>query len=359
MQFLITGFNHDNYCICLEPGTSFGQLQSNLALLSGIPPDQQRLTFGTKELNQDSFGQVPACQEFVSLQLNLRLVGGKGGFGSLLRGGPAGVAFKRTTNFGACRDLNGRRLKHVETQRKLNQWIEQQKKLEQERRQQKKEQTEKKPMPLAQQQLQKIDQERRNISTYTTASVSKGLEIAKSIKEKESNKKRKREETSSAVNPPSKKHCLWTEYDDMDSSDSEEDNHNSKESDENVQESEESDKSDKDDSQSEFTTTTITTTTITTTSDPTNGNLPTQESLQKEKSKPIDLQAFSSALELEQLGTNTLKDELLRLGMKCGGTMQQRAERLFSVKGIAQDQIPAKLLAKPPRNLKRKRISRS
>ena len=32
-------------------------------------------------------------------------------------------------------------------------------------------------------------------------------------------------------------------------------------------------------------------------------------------------------------------------GLKCGGTVEQRAERLFSVKGLKPKKYPAKLLA--------------
>ena len=44
-------------------------------------------------------------------EIGLKLLGGKGGFGSLLKGQPA--VKKRTKNFDSCRDLSGRRLRHV------------------------------------------------------------------------------------------------------------------------------------------------------------------------------------------------------------------------------------------------------
>lgn len=52
-------------------------------------------------------------------QIKFRIIGGKGGFGALLRSKRATV---KTTNFGACRDLNGRRLRHVEQERALQEW---------------------------------------------------------------------------------------------------------------------------------------------------------------------------------------------------------------------------------------------
>lgn len=48
----------------------------------------------------------------------LRVVGGKGGFGSNLRSMGARAATKETTNFEACRDLEGRRLRTVHDEQK-------------------------------------------------------------------------------------------------------------------------------------------------------------------------------------------------------------------------------------------------
>lgn len=55
-----------------------------------------------------------------TVQLLLRLCGGKGGFGALLRG--QGRDGKITDNFDAMRDLSGRRVRHVEAEKKLKQW---------------------------------------------------------------------------------------------------------------------------------------------------------------------------------------------------------------------------------------------
>jgi len=51
-------------------------------------------------------GQVVSCV--------FTLCGGKGGFGSMLRSQGAKMKAKGPANFGACRDLSGRRLKLVE-----------------------------------------------------------------------------------------------------------------------------------------------------------------------------------------------------------------------------------------------------
>ncbi|XP_007534503.1 splicing regulator SDE2 [Erinaceus europaeus] len=65
------------------------------------------------------------------------------------------------------------------------------------------------------------------------------------------------------------------------------------------------------------------------------------------------LLAFSSAAEMEQLGLEKLKCELLARGLKCGGTLQERAARLFSVRGLAREQIDPALFAKPLKGKKK------
>jgi hypothetical protein len=62
----------------------------------------------------------PGLAHGATLQLLLRLRGGKGGFGALLRG--QGRDGKITDDFGSCRDLSGRRVRHVEAEKKLKAW---------------------------------------------------------------------------------------------------------------------------------------------------------------------------------------------------------------------------------------------
>ncbi|XP_036309342.1 replication stress response regulator SDE2 isoform X2 [Pipistrellus kuhlii] len=67
----------------------------------------------------------------------------------------------------------------------------------------------------------------------------------------------------------------------------------------------------------------------------------------------VDLLAFSSVAEMESLGLEKLKRELMARGLKCGGTLQERAARLFSVRGLAPALIDPALLARPPRGRKK------
>lgn len=54
--------------------------------------------------------------DFSQTRIHSRLVGGKGGFGSMLRA--IGARIEKTTNHEACRDLNGRRMRDVNNEKK-------------------------------------------------------------------------------------------------------------------------------------------------------------------------------------------------------------------------------------------------
>ena len=61
----------------------------------------------------------------------------------------------------------------------------------------------------------------------------------------------------------------------------------------------------------------------------------------------IDLSSFGSADELlEAKGADSIKTELSRLGLKCGGKPLDRAKRLMLTKDTPLDQLPPKLFAK-------------
>lgn len=62
--------------------------------------------------------------ENVYLQISLRLRGGKGGFGSMLRA--IGAQIQKTTNREACRDLSGRRLRDVNEEKRIKEYIKRQ-----------------------------------------------------------------------------------------------------------------------------------------------------------------------------------------------------------------------------------------
>ena len=59
----------------------------------------------------------------------------------------------------------------------------------------------------------------------------------------------------------------------------------------------------------------------------------------------VNLDDYSDAKSLEDLGLDHLKHALESRGLKCGGSLPERAQRLFSVKGLTPDQYPKKIRA--------------
>jgi len=61
----------------------------------------------------------------------------------------------------------------------------------------------------------------------------------------------------------------------------------------------------------------------------------------------IDLSKYATSSDLEKgVSGDELKSELARLGLKCGGTVSDRAARLFLTKDTPLDKLPAKVFAK-------------
>lgn len=65
------------------------------------------------------------------------------------------------------------------------------------------------------------------------------------------------------------------------------------------------------------------------------------------KEIPIESSEYSSWAALIPLGSDNLKNELTRRGLKCGGTVEERAKRLFSIRGLSNDEINVKLKVRP------------
>ncbi|KAK9906790.1 hypothetical protein WJX75_008099 [Coccomyxa subellipsoidea] len=66
----------------------------------------------------------------------------------------------------------------------------------------------------------------------------------------------------------------------------------------------------------------------------------------EDASSAIDVAAFASVEELETLGPDRLKEALAALGLKSGGTLRQRAERLFLTRDTPLTQLDRKHFAK-------------
>jgi hypothetical protein len=86
----------------------------------GLPAAEQLLVHGGRVLDAQSSLQHTGLSQDDTVSLLLRLKGGKGGFGALLRG--QGRDGKVTTNYDACRDLNGKRIRLVNAEKKQAEW---------------------------------------------------------------------------------------------------------------------------------------------------------------------------------------------------------------------------------------------
>ena len=62
--------------------------------------------------------------------------------------------------------------------------------------------------------------------------------------------------------------------------------------------------------------------------------------------EPLRLGMFNSVEELEALGLERLKEGLEALGLKCGGSLNDRAKRLWSIRGKKVEDIPNNLKVK-------------
>lgn len=118
------------------------QFCNYIAESEGLDINDFIIASGTKIFRPQS-----CCLQTINLQNNsnvdilIPLLGGKGGFGSLLRA--IGAQIEKTTNRDACRDLSGRRLRDIKREDELRKLIALQERLKEERKRRKKEKLDK------------------------------------------------------------------------------------------------------------------------------------------------------------------------------------------------------------------------
>lgn len=134
-----------------------------------------------------------------NIQICPRMLGGKGGFGSMLRA--IGAQIEKTTNREACRDLSGRRLRDINEEKRMKDWAEKSKELEEEKKERKQQKLEKMlTAPKHEFKDEEYEKSRENLTEAVSDSVEAGFRQAASTS------KRKIDEKKSAV--PSKKAAL-------------------------------------------------------------------------------------------------------------------------------------------------------
>jgi hypothetical protein len=274
-----------------------------------IPLDDQRLIFRGSNLesicryNSELLEDNNDRNLIGPIHFLLPLKGGKGGFGSLLRGGPKGIKVNKVTNRDACRDLSGRRLRHVEGERNLKDWVDnvRDENLDQKMGLNFVEQKEREN--LKQQTLNNFTLETKDVKQKINESLKKGIETSKRRKLEKKLKKQKQGEE-----------------------------------DDGKQELEEQ-QGEQEEKKIHFIEEKI------------------EKNLIKEEQENLlsgdDLSKYTSAKELEELGLEKLKNILESKGAKCGGTLTQRAERLFSIKDLKS--IPQEYKATSNNNKKKRK----
>ncbi|KAJ1519549.1 hypothetical protein ONE63_004828 [Megalurothrips usitatus] len=108
-----------------------------------------------------------------------RLLGGKGGFGSMLRA--IGAQIEKTTNREACRDLSGRRLRDINEEQRLKNWISKKADREREALERKQKKLDKlRSEPKIEFKDKKYEEERSKLTEVVYDAVEKGFQASSS-----------------------------------------------------------------------------------------------------------------------------------------------------------------------------------
>ncbi|KAL1448415.1 hypothetical protein WDU94_006145 [Cyamophila willieti] len=143
-------------------------LKALIAQSTLLSSDDTCITINGKLLDQE------AQYDYGVIRVSPKLLGGKGGFGSMLRA--IGAQIEKTTNREACRDLSGRRLRDINEEKRLKTWLSQQKDREQEKVENKKKKIERLLEPPKHEFKDEIyHEERTNLSEKLTDSLEQGL----------------------------------------------------------------------------------------------------------------------------------------------------------------------------------------
>jgi hypothetical protein len=123
-QIFITAPGGSTLVVDVEASkTTVSQIISVVSTRTGIPESSLCLRpFKGPALDIKTILPVDVFTFEAALQGGL--AGGKGGFGAMLRALAKQNTGHKTVDFGACRDLNGRRLRHVNNDLKLKKWQE-------------------------------------------------------------------------------------------------------------------------------------------------------------------------------------------------------------------------------------------
>uniref|UniRef100_A0A8C9NNJ2 Replication stress response regulator SDE2 n=1 Tax=Serinus canaria TaxID=9135 RepID=A0A8C9NNJ2_SERCA len=359
----------------------FHPQESSILLCRNIPEENLYVKCNGRLVSDED-----ELQSGVVYSLEPRLCAGKGGFGSMLRA--LGAQIEKTTNREACRDLSGRRLRDVNHEKAMAEWVKKQAEREAEKEQRRLERLQRKLAeprhtftdPEYERQYREMAERQEESLRIGTAAhctlraslawLQPGLDEATSSGCEDNNKDDSPCASDRSCPSGSSANGSVGNSDECSSSSvaSAEDSPSTSASEKPLEQtegpgrdlqgevctggqaeilSEENSKmteAPKEDTQGKNG--------VTQAQKEEQENVPAkvQETNQSQSTvEPIDLLAFNSAAELEALGLEKLKMGLMSLGLKCGGTLKERAARLFSVRGLSRDQIKPSLFAKPPK----------
>ncbi|KAG0302672.1 hypothetical protein BGZ97_002225 [Linnemannia gamsii] len=132
MEAIVSIFGSNSVAITFPEDSTprLHDLKQQLCDLYQIPVDEQRiqtaggLPLGASSEESDE-DQVLLFEdaELKYFSLSMRMAGGKGGFGSMLRAQGGRMNSQKTTNTEACRDLSGRRIKTVNEAKKMAEYV--------------------------------------------------------------------------------------------------------------------------------------------------------------------------------------------------------------------------------------------
>jgi hypothetical protein len=286
---------------------------------SDIPVENQTLMGHGKIYKNDWILQdLPTL---TNIEMILGLQGGKGGFGSLLRGQAA--TKRKITNFDSSRDLQGRRIKNVNNAKKLAEWLKKKKEEDEKIRTELEDFKKMQKTMLASKADYKLSQDfKENLEKWNN-------EMSQSIKDALRKKLRANRQKPVTANEDDEfkaplKKMIKKE---IDSSLNKEELIRNKltelmkelktaSNEEAAKNPEEAPKAEKIEEE------------------------PSKETVKVIEEKPIkkiefsdiDLSTYGTLEELIALGGDYLKDQLMKLGLKCGGAVKDRAQRLYDIK---------------------------
>ncbi|XP_070577337.1 splicing regulator SDE2-like [Ptychodera flava] len=206
-------FNGQLRCVDLDDGMLYNarRLKSQICQDKGLDADDFYVVWNGKIVEDEAKLRTDAIYHVC-----FRLPGGKGGFGSMLR--MIGAQIEKTTNREACRDLSGRRLRDVNDEKRLAEWLKKQADKERERQARKREKLERmasEPKHIFND--QKYSQQKESIMENVHDALSQGMQAAATEAAVSSGSSMKRKSNGKG-HSGGKKQRLWLGVDFVDSS---------------------------------------------------------------------------------------------------------------------------------------------